>query len=206
MATAKPADALKHPNWSMGPKITVNSATMMNKGLEVIEAHHLFAAPTEKLDVLVHPQSVVHGMVAFHDGAVMAGLGVPDMRMPIAHCLSWPEASPLGGRRLDLAELGSLTFERPDIDRFPALRLAREALDAGDWATNILNAANEVAVGAFLTGRIGFLEIAGLVGETIEKVSAETTPAAPESVEDAIALDREGRNIAGELVRARRSR
>ncbi len=205
MAAVTPADALKHPNWSMGPKITVDSATMMNKGLEVIEAHHLFAAPTDKLEVLVHPQSVVHGLVAFHDGALMAGMSLPDMRLPIAHCLSWPETGPLAGRRLDLAELGSLTFERPDIDRFPALRLAREALDAGEWATNILNAANEVAVAAFLTGRIGFLEIAGLVGETIERISAQTTPAPPDSVEAAIALDREGRRIAGELVRARRT-
>ena len=172
MAAATPAEALKHPNWSMGRKITINSATMMNKGLEVIEAHHLFGAPAEKLDVLVHPQSVVHGLVAFRDGAVMAGMGLPDMRMPIAHCLAWPESGPLGGRRLDLAELGSLTFERPDLGRFPALRLAREALDAGGWATNILNAANEVAVAAFLAGRIGFLEIAGLVEQTIERVSA----------------------------------
>ncbi len=205
MAHATPADALKHPNWSMGPKITIDSATMMNKGLEVIEAHHLFGAPTGMLDVLVHPQSVVHGLVAFNDGAMMAGMGMPDMRMPIAHCLAWPESGPLAGRRLDLAELGSLTFERPDLGRFPALRLAREALDAGEWATNILNAANEVAVSAFLTGQIGFLEIAGLVGETIEKVSAQTAPLVPDSVDAAIALDREGRRIAGELVRARRA-
>ncbi len=205
MATATPADALKHPNWSMGRKITIDSATLMNKGLEVIEAHHLFDAPTEKLDVLVHPQSVVHGLVAFHDGAVVAGMGLPDMRMPIAHCLSWPEAGPLGGRRLDLAEIGSLTFERPDHDRFPAIRLARAALDAGDWATNILNAANEVAVAAFLEGRIGFLEIAGLVEQTIDHVSARSVPAVPESIEAAIALDREGREIASELVRSHRA-
>ncbi len=205
MAAAAPADALNHPNWSMGRKITIDSATLMNKGLEVIEAHHLFGAPSEKLDVLVHPQSVVHGLVAFHDGAVVAGMGLPDMRMPIAHCLSWPETGPLAGRRLDLAELGSLTFERPDLDRFPALALARQALDAGDWATNILNAANEVAVTAFLEGRIGFLEIAGLVEQTIDRVSARSVPAVPDSVEAAIALDREGREIASELVRTHRA-
>ncbi len=205
MAAATPAEALKHPNWSMGPKITIDSATMMNKGLEVIEAHHLFGAPADKLDVLVHPQSVVHGLVTFHDGTMIAGMGATDMRMPIAHCLSWPQSGPLNGRRLDLAELGSLTFERPDLDRFPALKLARQALDAGQWATNILNAANEVAVAAFLAGRIGFLEIAGLVEQTIERVAAHAAPAAPDTVEAAIALDREGREIAGELVRARRA-
>ena len=203
MAAATPAEALKHPNWSMGRKITIDSATLMNKGLEVIEAHHLFGVPPEKLEVLVHPQSAVHGLVAFNDGAMMAGLAAPDMRMPIAHCLSWPETGPLKGRRLDLAALGSLTFERPDLERFPALRLARAALDAGDWATNILNAANEVAVEAFLGGRIGFLEIAGMVEQTIERVSARSAPAAPDSVEQAIALDREGREIADELVRTR---
>jgi len=206
MAAATPADALKHPNWSMGRKITIDSATLMNKGLEVIEAHHLFGAPTEKLDALVHPQSVVHGMVVFNDGAVMAGMGLPDMRVPIAHCLCWPETGPLAGRRLDLAELGSLTFERPDRARFPALNLARQALDTGDWATNILNAANEVAVAAFLGGRIGFLEIAGLVEQTIDRVSAQSVPAVPDSVEAAIALDREGREIASELVRMHRTR
>ena len=206
MAAATPADALKHPNWSMGRKITIDSATMMNKGLEVIEAHHLFGASPDKLDVLVHPQSVVHGLVVFSDGAMMAGMGVPDMRLPIAHCLSWPETGPLAGRRLDLAELGSLTFERPDHVRFPALRLAREALDAGEWATNILNAANEVAVAAFLDGHIGFLEIAELVEQTIDRVAAKAVPAAPDSVEAAIALDREGRAIAGELVSVRQAR
>jgi 1-deoxy-D-xylulose-5-phosphate reductoisomerase len=205
MAAATPADALKHPNWSMGRKITVDSATMMNKGLEVIEAHHLFGAPPAILEVLVHPQSVVHGLVAFHDGGVMAGMGLPDMRMPIAHCLSWPDAGPLSGRRLDLAALGSLTFERPDLNRFPALRLAREALAAGEWATNVLNAANEVAVAAFLAGRIGILEIARLVEQTIERISAQPAPAAPDSVEAAIALDRRGREIAAELVRTRRA-
>jgi 1-deoxy-D-xylulose-5-phosphate reductoisomerase len=204
MAAVTPAEALKHPNWSMGPKITIDSATMMNKGLEVIEAHHLFGAPSEKLDVLVHPQSVVHGLVTFHDGGVMAGMGLPDMRLPIGYCLSWPEAGRLGGQRLDLAELGSLTFERPDRARFPALQLAREALDAGAWATNVLNAANEVAVAAFLAGQIGFLEIAELVEQTIERVSAQTVPPVPDSVEDAIALDCEGRRLAGELVRAGR--
>ena len=206
MAAAAPGDALKHPNWSMGRKITIDSATMMNKGLEVIEAHHLFGAPPAKLEVLVHPQSVIHGMVAFHDGAMMAGMGAADMRVPIAYCLSWPQTGPLKGRRLDLAELGSLTFERPDPGRFPALRLARQALDEGAWATNILNAANEVAVAAFLAGRIGFLEIAGLVEQAIERMAARATPAALDSVEAAIALDGEGRAIAGDLVRLRGAR
>ena len=206
MAAATPADALKHPNWSMGPKISIDSATMMNKGLEVIEAHHLFGAPAAKLDVLVHPQSVVHGLVNFTDGTMIAGMGAPDMRMPIAYCLSWPGTGALGGKRIDLAELGSLTFERPDAARFPALNLARQALDAGQWATNILNAANEVAVAAFLAGRLGFLEIAGLVEQTIDRISGEAALAAPETVEAAIALDRQGRQVAGELVRTRPAR
>ena len=203
MAKATAAEALKHPNWSMGPKITVDSATLMNKGLEVIEAHHLFGAPPQKLEVLVHPQSVVHGLVAFTDGAMMAGMSVPDMRMPIAHCLSWPQASALAGRRLDLAELGSLTFERPDLERFPALRIALAALDAGGWATNVLSAANEIAVEAFLAGRIGFLEIARMVEQTIERVAADSAPQTPATVDDAIALDREGRLRAAELIAAR---
>ena len=206
MAAATPAEALKHPNWSMGRKITIDSATLMNKGLEVIEAHYLFGAPPAMLEVLVHPQSVVHGIVAFRDGAMMAGMSVPDMRMPIAHCLSWPGPSALAGRRLDLAELGSLTFERPDLSRFPALRVALNALETGGWATNILSAANEVAVEAFLAGRIGFLEIAELVEQTIARAAADSMPAEPDLVEAAIALDAEGRRIARELADARRAR
>lgn len=203
MAAATPEQALKHPNWAMGRKISIDSATLMNKGLEVIEAHHLFGMAPDGLEVLVHPQSAVHGIVAFRDGSMMAGLGVADMRLPIAHCLAWPASSPLKGRQLDLAAVGNLAFERPDLDRFPALRLAREALATGGWATNILSAANEIAVEAFLDRRIGFLEIARLVEQTIDRAAGTSLARTPENVEAAIALDREGRRIAGQLIGAR---
>jgi len=199
LATARPADALKHPNWSMGPKVSIDSATMMNKGLEVIEAHHLFSVPPERLEVLVHAQSVVHGIVAYSDGSMIAQLSTPDMRVPIAYCLDWPDRQPTRANRLDLAALGALTFEKPDLERFPALRIARAALDLGDWATNILNAANEVAVSAYLGGAIGFLEIARVAEETLE-VAAGRNWAEPDSVEAALALDAEGRRIAGSLI------
>jgi 1-deoxy-D-xylulose-5-phosphate reductoisomerase len=205
MAAANPDQALKHPNWSMGPKVSIDSATLMNKGLEVIEAHHLFGVPPEQLDVVVHPQSIVHGMVAYRDGSVIAQMSAPDMRMPIAHCLSWPGRSPIGGPRLDLTRIGRLTFERPDLDRFPALRVARAALGAGSWATNILNAANEVAVAAYLAGNIGFLEIARMVEETIERAAAQGLSKAPATIKDALALDREGRRIATGLLAKRES-
>ncbi len=184
----------------MGPKITINSATMMNKGLELIEAHYLFGASADQLEVLVHPQSIVHGMVAFRDGAVLAAMGPPDMRAPIAHCLAWPERSPVAASPLDLAALGSLTFEKPDVARFPALRIAPAALAAGGWATNILSAANEVAVASFLAGRIGFLQIAEIVEETIERAGSAASAEAPATIEEAIALDREGRRIAAALA------
>ncbi len=200
MAAATPAQALKHPNWSMGPKITIDSATLMNKGLELIEAHYLFGASSGQLEVVVHPQSIVHGMVAFRDGAVFAAMGPPDMRAPIAHCLAWPDRSPVGAGALDLSALGALTFERPDVGRFPALRIAIAALAAGGWATNILSAANEVAVASFLAGRIGFLQIAEIVEETIERAGSTVPGKAPATIEDAIALDREGRRIAAALV------
>jgi 1-deoxy-D-xylulose-5-phosphate reductoisomerase len=199
LATARPADALKHPNWSMGPKVSIDSSTMMNKGLEVIEAHHLFSVPPERLEVLVHAQSVVHGIVAYSDGSMIAQLSTPDMRVPIAYCLDWPDRQPTRANRLDLAALGALTFEKPDLERFPALRIARAALDLGDWATNILNAANEVAVSAYLGGAIGFLEIARVAEETLE-VAAGRNWAEPDSVEAALALDAEGRRIAGSLI------
>jgi 1-deoxy-D-xylulose-5-phosphate reductoisomerase len=205
MAAANPDQALKHPNWSMGPKVSIDSATLMNKGLEVIEAHYLFGVPPEQLDVVVHPQSIVHGMVAYRDGSVIAQMSAPDMRMPIAHCLSWPGRSPIGGPRLDLTRIGRLTFERPDLDRFPALRVARAALGAGSWATNILNAANEVAVAAYLAGSIGFLEIARMVEETIERAAAQGLSKAPGTIKDALALDREGRRIATGLLAKRES-
>ena len=203
MAAATPRQALHHPNWTMGPKVTIDSATMMNKGLEIIEAHHLFDPSPGQPEVLVHPQSVVHGIVAFRDGSMLAQLGAPDMRTPIAHCLAWPGRRPSQSRRLDLATLGKLTFSHPDAERFPALRIAREALAAGGWATNILNAANEIAVTAFLDGAIGFLEIAGLVEETIARAEGNAAGSAPASAEEAMQLDREGRRIALELVSRR---
>jgi 1-deoxy-D-xylulose-5-phosphate reductoisomerase len=199
MATVTPVQALRHPNWSMGPKITVDSATLMNKGLELIEAHHLFAQPAEKLDVLVHPQSTVHGLVHFEDGSVIAALSPPDMRSPIAHCLAWPERIAADVPRLDLAAIGQLTFERADFDRFPALRVAREALDLGGWATNILSAANEIAVEAFLANRISFLEIAR-IGEQAISEAAAVKRREPASLDEAIELDDEGRRIARRLV------
>ena len=164
---ATPAQALRHPNWAMGRKITIDSATMMNKGLEIIEAHYLFDLPPDKIDVLVHPQSVVHGLVEFSDRSVIAQLGTPDMRTPIAHCLAWPERMAGPATRLDLAAVGQLTFENPDPVRFPALRLAQEALRAGGCAPTVLNAANEIAVEAFLDGRIAFGAIARLVEATL---------------------------------------
>jgi len=170
MAKATREEAVAHPNWDMGAKISVDSATMMNKGLEVIEAHHLFGMPEERIDVVVHPQSVVHSMVTYVDGSVLAQLGTPDMRTPIGYSLAWPERMETPSARLDFASLSSLTFEPPDMQRFPALRLAREALKSGGRAPTILNAANEVAVARFLEGAIGFLDIAHIVEETLEFV------------------------------------
>jgi 1-deoxy-D-xylulose-5-phosphate reductoisomerase len=168
MAAVTPAEAVAHPNWRMGAKISVDSATMMNKGLEVIEAHHLFALPGERVEVVVHPQSVVHGLVYYKDGSVLAQLGSPDMRTPIANALGWPRRIAAPSPRLDLAQLGRLTFEAPDPERFPALALARAALASGGGAPTVLNAANEVAVAAFLDERIGFLDIAAIVARTLD--------------------------------------
>ncbi|MEJ1159371.1 1-deoxy-D-xylulose-5-phosphate reductoisomerase [Prosthecomicrobium sp. N25] len=196
MRRATPAEALKHPNWSMGSRITIDSATMMNKGLEVIEAHHLFRLPGERIEVLVHPQSIVHGIVAYRDGSMIAGLGSPDMRTPLAHCLHWPERGPAPTARLDLAALGTLTFEKPDFERFPALRLAYAALEAGGGAPAVLNAADEIAVAGFLAGRIGFLDIARMVGATLEAAEARGLTADPGSLDDVLALDREARALA----------
>ena len=198
IAKATPEQALKHPNWSMGPKVTINSAGLMNKGLEVIEAHHIFGIERERLDVLVHAQSIVHGLVAFRDGSVTAGLAAPDMRVPIAHCLSYPRRLETRARRLDLAAIGTLTFERPDFDRFPALRVALDALRAGRGAPTVLNAANEVAVEAFLNKRISFHDIARLVEQAIEAALADGTAHEPQSVADALAID----HIARERTRA----
>ncbi|HEX4033289.1 MAG TPA: 1-deoxy-D-xylulose-5-phosphate reductoisomerase [Solirubrobacteraceae bacterium] len=166
--------ALAHPTWSMGAKITIDSATLMNKGLEVIEAHHLFALPYQRIDVLVHPQSIVHGLVALCDGAVLAHLGCPDMRVPIAYALHHPYRTELDVKRLDLAAVGSLTFEAPDLDAFPALRLAREAALAGGTAPCVLNAANEVAVAAFLAGRIAFTRIAEVIEEALDELGSQS--------------------------------
>jgi 1-deoxy-D-xylulose-5-phosphate reductoisomerase len=165
------SQALAHPNWAMGPKITIDSASMMNKGLELIEAYHLFGISACRLDVLVHPQSVVHGLIAFADGSVTAGMAAPDMRTPIAHCLAYPERVHSGARALDLAALGQLTFERPDLERFPALGLAIATLREGGGAPTALNAANEVAVEAFLSKRIGFSEMIRVVEGVLEQLS-----------------------------------
>jgi 1-deoxy-D-xylulose-5-phosphate reductoisomerase len=165
--------ALAHPTWSMGAKITIDSATLMNKGLEVIEAHHLFALPYERIDVIVHPQSIVHGMITLCDGAVLAHMGCPDMRVPIAYALHHPERAGLAVAQLDLAAIGSLTFEAPDLDAFPALRLAREAALAGGTAPCVLNGSNEVAVRAFLDGRIAFTRIAEVIEEALQELGSE---------------------------------
>ncbi|MGH6778943.1 MAG: 1-deoxy-D-xylulose-5-phosphate reductoisomerase [Bradyrhizobium sp.] len=194
------AQALKHPNWSMGQKITIDSASMMNKGLEVIEASYLFALQPEEIDVLVHPQSIVHGMVEFSDRSVVAQLGSPDMRTPIAHCLGWPERIKGPAVKLDLARIGQLTFEAPDFDRFPAMRLAYEALRTGRGATTVFNAANEVAVAAFMAGKIKFGTIARLVEATIEAWIRSGNLAALASADDAIAVDHGARNKAATLL------
>ena len=196
MRAATPEAALRHPVWSMGSKISIDSATMFNKGLELIEAARLFGLHETQVEILVHPQSVVHGMVCYSDGSVLAQLGSPDMRIPIAHTLSWPERLPTSSPRLDLAAVARLDFEAPDLVRFPALRLARDALRAGGGAPTILNAANEVAVEAFLARRIGFLAIAGIVEAVLDRMGSR--PAA--SLGEVLALDGEARQIAAELV------
>ena len=197
---ATPAQALKHPNWSMGPKVTIDSATLMNKGLELVEAHHLFAMESSRIDILVHPQSVVHGLVEFQDGSVVAQLGPPDMRIPIAHCLAWPTRIEGTGARLDLARVANLTFEPPDLERFPALGLARRALEAGNGAPTVLNAANEVAVAEFIAERLPFSGIPALVGATIEAADRRGVMREPASVADALAIDHTARSLARDLL------
>jgi 1-deoxy-D-xylulose-5-phosphate reductoisomerase len=186
MRKATPAEAVAHPNWSMGAKISVDSATMMNKGLELIEAHHLFGVPSKRMEIIIHPQSVVHSLVEFVDGSVLAQLGSPDMRIPIAYALAWPERIPTPAQRLDLASIARLEFEQPDLMRFPALRIAREALEAGGSAPAVLNAANEAAVSRFLTGSIGFTDIPRLVERALE----ESVLDAPSSIADVLEIDR----------------
>jgi len=197
---ATPEQALKHPNWSMGPKVTIDSATLMNKGLELIEAHHLFALPSSQIDVLVHPQSVVHGMVEFRDGSVVAQLGPPDMRIPIAHCLAWPERLDGPVPRLDLAKVRELTFEEPDLTRFPALGLARQAMQTGGAAPTVLNAADEIAVAEFIAGRIPFMGIAALVAATLEAAAGRGLLKEPETIDAALAVDHESRELAKSLL------
>ena len=194
-----PEEAVAHPNWRMGAKISVDSATMMNKGLELIEARYLFGLPSERIDILIHPQSVVHSLVEFVDGSVLAQLGSPDMRIPIAYALAWPERMGTPAQRLDLAMIARLDFEAPDLTRFPALRLAREALEAGGAAPIVLNAANEVAVAAFLAGRLRFTDIARCVGDALE----EGALPAPSSIADVLETDRETRSRVEALMTER---
>jgi 1-deoxy-D-xylulose-5-phosphate reductoisomerase len=196
MRAATPEQAVAHPNWSMGAKISVDCATLMNKGLELIEAYHLFPVGAEALDVVVHPQSVIHSLVEYVDGSVLAQLGAPDMRVPIAHTLAWPERMATPCQRLDLVAIGSLQFEAPDLDRFPALGLARAALAAGGAKPAILNAANEIGVASFLESGIGFLDIAHLVGEVL----ARYDPPSPTSIDAVLEIDREARRVAAALT------
>jgi 1-deoxy-D-xylulose-5-phosphate reductoisomerase len=196
MAAAPPEAALRHPVWSMGAKISIDSATLMNKGLELIEAARLFSLAETQVDVLVHPQSIVHGLVCYTDGSVLAQMGSPDMRIPIAHTLAWPERLATNVPRLNLAQVGRLEFAEPDPVRFPALRLARDALRAGGGAPTILSAANEVAVAAFLQRRIGFLDIARCVETVLDRLG--TPPA--DSLDDVLALDQAGRREADAAV------
>jgi 1-deoxy-D-xylulose-5-phosphate reductoisomerase len=196
MASVTPEQAVAHPNWDMGAKISVDSATMFNKGLELIEAYHLFPVEADQIEILVHPQSVVHSMVAYVDGSVLAQMGSPDMRTPISYALGWPERMATPARRLNLAQIGLLSFEEPDLERFPALRLAREALVAGGNAPTILNAANEVAVAGFLARKIGFLHIAEIVQTTLETLPFVEI----ENLDDVRETDREARRVAEAIM------
>ena len=200
MRAATVEQALKHPNWSMGPKITIDSATMMNKCLELIEAHHLFAVPPAQLAVLVHPQSIIHGMVEYRDGSVVAQLGAPDMRIPIAHCLAYPVRIDGPAAKLDLAKISQLTFEAPDPDRFPALALGQRALETGGAAPTILNAANEVAVAAFLNRKVGFGGIAAIVEATLDAAERRNATAEPQDIDEALAVDHMARSLANGLL------
>lgn len=202
MRHATPEQAIAHPKWDMGVKISVDSATMMNKGLEMIEAAYLFAMPSERVDVLVHPQSIIHSLVEYADGSTLAQLGPPDMRTPIACAFAWPDRLPWPAPKLDLASIGQLTFEQPDLGRFPALKIAKEALAAGGSAPAVMNAANEVAVAAFLDRRIGFLDIAATVAETLERVESRGLLGASEgdALETARRTDATARRVADDVV------
>lgn len=197
MARVTPAEAVAHPNWDMGAKISVDSATMVNKGLELIEAYHLFPVRADQIDILVHPQSVVHSLVSYVDGSVLAQMGTPDMRTPIAYALGWPERVPAPATRLNLAQIGQLHFEEPDDDRFPSLGLARAALQAGGTAPTILNAANEVAVAGFLSGKIGFLQIVETVQTSLEALPAKQ----PGNLEEVLDADAQARRFAASVIK-----
>ncbi len=201
LAQATPAQAVKHPNWDMGAKISVDSATMFNKGLELIEAHHLFPVGLDKFRIVIHPQSVVHSLVEYRDGSTLAQLGPSDMRVPIASCLAWPHRMDTPCAPLDLAALGELTFRAPDETRFPATRLCREAAQAGGAAPAVLNAANEVAVAAFLAGQLAFTRIAVVV----EQVLMRYAPAAPASLGEVMAIDEAARRLAREALELKQS-
>jgi len=196
LATATPAQAVAHPNWDMGAKISVDSATMMNKGLEFIEAHHLFPVGLDRLRIIIHPQSVVHSLVEYRDRSTLAQLGPSDMRVPIASCLAWPARMDTPMQALDLAAIGELTFDAPDEGRFPATRLCREAIEAGGAAPAVLNAANEVAVAAFLAGQIAFTRIPVMVEQVLNRYAPQT----PASLGDVLNVDNEARKCAGELL------
>ena len=196
LENVSPKEAVNHPNWDMGAKISVDSATMMNKGLELIEAFHLFPVSEQRIDILIHPQSIIHSMVAYKDGSVLAQMGMPDMRTPIAYALAWPKRIAAPSERLDLARIGTLTFEEPDPDQFPTLLLARQALRNGGGAPAVLSAANEIAVEGFLAGRIGFLDISRVVEKTLESIP----DTAVETLDDVYAIDAEARRAAEQLV------
>lgn len=200
LAEATPEQALKHPNWSMGPKITVDSATLMNKGLELIEAYYLFPVGVEQLGVVIHPESIVHCLVEYFDGSVLAQLSCPDMRTPIAYSLTWPNRMRTPTERLDLAKLGQLTFEAPDERRFPALRIAHDALATGGCAPTVLNAADEVAVHAYLQGQIGFASIPALVEATLEASLRSIGQQQPSTLDDVLEIDYAGRALALSLL------
>jgi 1-deoxy-D-xylulose-5-phosphate reductoisomerase len=202
MAVATPEQAVAHPNWSMGAKISVDSATMMNKGLEMIEASYLFGTPEDRVDVVIHPQSVIHSLVEYADGSTLAQLGPPDMRSPIACAFAWPDRLPWPAPRLDLAAYGQLTFESPDLERFPSIDIAREALRLAGGAPAAMNAANEVAVAAFLDRRIGFLDIAASVAGTLERMNSlgSLSVTDNDAVDNAMLIDASARRIAAEVV------
>jgi 1-deoxy-D-xylulose-5-phosphate reductoisomerase len=208
MALATPEQAVAHPNWSMGAKISVDSASMMNKGLEMIEASYLFDTPQERIDVVIHPQSVIHSLVEYADGSTLAQLGPPDMRAPIACAFSWPDRLPWPAPRLDLAAYGQLTFEAPDLERFPSIAIAREAMRLGGGAPAAMNAANEMAVAAFLDRQIGFLDIAASVAGTLERMNSLGTldETAADPLESAMMTDASARRIAAEVVAQKRQR